>query len=109
MGILPEQRDVRVFGRKPRPAKGSETVWPPGWSSRECGATAPPLVDRQGQMGALIPRLREARGLSQTALAQRAKIAREHLNRLEQGRFDPLRTLRRLAKALGVPVTELLE
>jgi len=29
---------------------------------------------------------------SETALAQRAQIAREHLNRLEQGRFGPLRT-----------------
>ena len=54
--------------------------------------------------------LREAEGLSQEALASKAKISREYLARLEAGRHDPtVGTLRRLAKALGVPVTELLE
>ena len=43
-------------------------------------------------------------------LAQRATITREYVNKLEAGRYDPtIGTLRRLAKALGVPVAELLE
>lgn len=47
--------------------------------------------------------------MSQAALATRAKISRGYLIRLEAGRQDPtLGMLERLAKALGVPVTELL-
>jgi transcriptional regulator with XRE-family HTH domain len=57
-----------------------------------------------------IRKRREARGISQAALAKRAKITREYLNRLEAGRYDPtVGVLQRLARALGVPVTELLE
>jgi transcriptional regulator with XRE-family HTH domain len=61
------------------------------------------------QIGMKLKALREANGLSQDALAKKAKIAREYVNRLEAGRHDPtVGTLQRLAKALGVPVTELL-
>ncbi len=53
--------------------------------------------------------MRTAKGLSQAALAKRARITREYVNKLEAGRYDPtLGVLQRLAKALGVPVTELL-
>jgi transcriptional regulator with XRE-family HTH domain len=61
-------------------------------------------------MGATIKRVREAKGLSQGALAERAKLTREHLNRLEAGRYDPtVGTLQRIARALGVRAVELLE
>lgn len=61
-------------------------------------------------MGTSVKRLREAKGLSQAVVAARANIAREYLNRLEAGRHDPtVGTLTRIAKALGVPVTRLLE
>ena len=54
--------------------------------------------------------MRESKGLSQATLAQRAKITREYVNKLEAGRYDPtVGVLQRLAKALGVPVTVLLE
>ena len=58
--------------------------------------------------------LREARAskqLTQEQLAKRAKITRGYLADLEAGhRTNPsLPVLRRIAKALGVPVTELLE
>jgi XRE family transcriptional regulator, regulator of sulfur utilization len=57
-----------------------------------------------------LKRVREAKGLSQTALAKRSKLSREHIVRLEGGRYDPtVTTLTKLAKALGVPVTALLE
>ena len=43
-------------------------------------------------------------------LAKTAKLTRENVNRLEAGRHGPtLAVLQRLAKALGVPVTALLE
>jgi len=61
------------------------------------------------QMGKRLKKLREAREMSQAALATRAKLSRGYLIRLEAGRQDPtLGMLERLAKALGVPVTELL-
>jgi transcriptional regulator with XRE-family HTH domain len=48
--------------------------------------------------------------LSQKALATKAKISRGYLLRLEAAEQDPtLGVLERLAKALGVPVTRLLE
>jgi transcriptional regulator with XRE-family HTH domain len=57
-----------------------------------------------------LKRFREAKGLSQEALARKARITREYVNKLEAGRYDPtVGVLKRLAKALGVPVTELLE
>jgi transcriptional regulator with XRE-family HTH domain len=57
-----------------------------------------------------LKRVREAKGLSQEALARKANITREYVNKLEAGRYDPtVGVLKRLAKALGVPVTELLE
>jgi transcriptional regulator with XRE-family HTH domain len=57
-----------------------------------------------------LTRFREERGLSQTALAAKARISREYLWRLESGRQDPtLGTLEKLAKALKVKVTKLLE
>jgi len=54
--------------------------------------------------------LREKRGMTQGELAAKAKLSREYVLRLEGARQDPtLSTLEALAKALGVPVTELLE
>ncbi len=56
-----------------------------------------------------LRQLREAKGLSQRALAKKAGISREYVLRLEAARQDPtLGTLEKLAKALGVSVTELL-
>jgi len=54
---------------------------------------------------------REAKGLSQSALAKVSKVERTYLVKLESGdkKNPSLEILKRLAKALGVPVTELLE
>jgi len=61
-------------------------------------------------MGQHIKKLRERRGLSQAALAARANITREYVNKLEAGRYDPtVGVLQRLAKALGVRVVKLLD
>jgi transcriptional regulator with XRE-family HTH domain len=54
--------------------------------------------------------LRAKSEMSQAALAQKVGVSREYIARLETGRHDPpLSTLEKLAKALGVRVTELLE
>jgi len=48
--------------------------------------------------------------MTQVDLAARARIAQSYVAALEAGARSPsLAVLRRLAKALGVPVTELLE
>ena len=54
--------------------------------------------------------LRQERELSQDALARKVGVSREYIARLETGLHDPpLSTLEKLAKALRVRVTELLE
>ena len=56
-----------------------------------------------------LKKLRTERELSQRALAERAGISREYLARLEAARQDPtLSTLEKLAKALRVKVSALL-
>jgi len=54
---------------------------------------------------------RESKGLSQVELAKRAKVGRTYLVKLESGdkKNPSLQILKSLARALGVPVTELLE
>jgi transcriptional regulator with XRE-family HTH domain len=57
-----------------------------------------------------VKRIREDRGLTQEKLAKRSGISHGYLARLEVGMHDPsLSTLAKLAKALDVPVTTLLE
>lgn len=61
------------------------------------------------QIGMKLRQLRDAKGMSQATLANKARISREHLSRLEGGRYDPsVGVVQRLAKALGVSLTELL-
>jgi transcriptional regulator with XRE-family HTH domain len=57
-----------------------------------------------------IKALRQARGITQADLARKASVSAGYIARLETHRHDPkLSTLVKLAKALGVPVTALLE
>ena len=59
---------------------------------------------------ALLGKLREAKGWSQKALAKKSGVTDAYIAMIETGkRKNPsVPVLRRLAKALGVPVTELL-
>jgi transcriptional regulator with XRE-family HTH domain len=61
------------------------------------------------QLGAAVVKLRGER-MTQERLAKRAKVSRSYLAAIEAGhRKNPsLDILKRLAKALGVPVTALL-
>lgn len=63
------------------------------------------------RIGRMLKRLREARGWSQPKLAKEAKVSQAYLAELERStkKNPSLPILRRLAKALGVPVGELLE
>jgi transcriptional regulator with XRE-family HTH domain len=62
-------------------------------------------------MATVIRGLRQARKLTQAQLAKRVRVTQGYIARLEsEPALNPsLPTLRKLAKALGVPVTELLE
>jgi transcriptional regulator with XRE-family HTH domain len=57
-----------------------------------------------------LKQLRARKKMTQQALAMKAGVSLGYIARLETERHDPkLSSLRKLAKALGVPVTELLE
>jgi transcriptional regulator with XRE-family HTH domain len=63
-----------------------------------------------GRVAMQIKALREKRGLSQQALADKAGLSRTYLARLETARQDPtLSTLEKLAKALKVKLPELVK
>jgi len=60
-------------------------------------------------MGKRIQALRKKRNLSRQQLAAKAGVSREYIRKLEAGGYDPtVGKLQAIAKALGVPVTELL-
>jgi transcriptional regulator with XRE-family HTH domain len=57
-----------------------------------------------------LRKLREAKGLTQAVLAHKAGVTRGYLSRIEMGRHDPpLSRVQRLAKALGVRPSALID
>jgi transcriptional regulator with XRE-family HTH domain len=68
------------------------------------------MVPTSKRLSLRLKSLRAAQGLSQEALANKARITREYVNKLEAGRYDPtLSVVQRLAKALKVTITELVK
>ncbi|MGD0267239.1 MAG: helix-turn-helix transcriptional regulator [Candidatus Methylomirabilota bacterium] len=68
-------------------------------------------MGRKKGLGVMVKQLREAKGLTQAELAEKAEISREYVALMESGvRANPtIGTLKRLAKVLGVPVGDLVE
>jgi transcriptional regulator with XRE-family HTH domain len=62
------------------------------------------------RLDSVLRELRAERSLTQEELAKRAKVTRAYIAVLETGhkKNPSLEVLKRLAKALGVPVTELV-
>lgn len=61
------------------------------------------------QFGATVRRLRNARGLSQEALAEKASLAADYVGFIERGENVPsLIAILKLARALEVDATELV-
>lgn len=57
-----------------------------------------------------IRELRQARGMTQEELAQKASVRRETIVYLEQGKYNPsLQLAVDVAKALKTPITEVFE
>ena len=62
------------------------------------------------RLGMRLKKLRLAKRMSQDALARKAKITREYVNKLEAGRYDPtVGVIQRRAKALCDTAAELLK
>jgi transcriptional regulator with XRE-family HTH domain len=63
------------------------------------------------KLSRVIQKLREGKDMSQRDLARAAKVTQGYVAQLEAGekKNPSLDVLKRLARALGVPVTELLE
>ena len=63
------------------------------------------------KMGDIVRELREAKGLTQAQLAERAQIALSYVTVIEAGQqgSPPRQILQRLARALDVTAKELLE
>jgi len=62
------------------------------------------------RLSTLLKRRRDARGMTQAELAKKATVAQGYISALEAGekRNPSVAVIKKLAKALGVPVTELL-
>ena len=62
------------------------------------------------KLSTMIRRLRERRKMTQAELARQAKLTQGYISQLEAGKKKDIgaKVAVRLAKALGVPVTELL-
>jgi transcriptional regulator with XRE-family HTH domain len=65
------------------------------------------------KLGETVRELREARGLTQAQLAERAQVALSYINVIEspaqQEQDPPRQILHRIARALGVTLKRLLE
>jgi transcriptional regulator with XRE-family HTH domain len=67
-------------------------------------------LEPEAHFAATLRELRLARELSQEALGDAAGLHMTEISRLERGRREPrLGTIVRLARALGVPASELLK
>ncbi len=61
-------------------------------------------------LGTRIMQVRNQKGLTQRQLSERTGIAGSYLSRIENRRLEPRpKTLRKIADALGIPVSELFQ
>ena len=63
------------------------------------------------RLGKMLKGIREGKGWTQVQLASKAKVTQTYIAKLESGdkKNPSIAVLQRIAKALGVPVTELLK
>jgi transcriptional regulator with XRE-family HTH domain len=74
------------------------------------GAARQPASEAQAQLGERVRRLREQRGWSQEGFAHEGGLGRSFAGAIERGEKDVrLSTLTKLARALGVSLSQLLK
>jgi len=74
------------------------------------GAARQPASEAQVQLGERVRRLREQRGWSQEGFAHEGGLGRSFAGAIERGEKDVrLSTLTKLARALGVSLSQLLK
>lgn len=98
----PEIDDTNPSAYGPSAASMADNTSPP---------TKPPTgaSDIRAVIGRKVSSLRKEKGWTQSALAERAECALQHLQRIEAGRQNAtVQVLARLAEALGVSVAELV-
>jgi len=67
------------------------------------------MADSHKRLIVQLKRLRAKRGWSQAVLSKQSGLTKEYIARLELGHHDPsLSTLTKLAKALRVPLSDLI-
>jgi transcriptional regulator with XRE-family HTH domain len=69
------------------------------------------IMGRKQGLDKMLKRIREAKGMTQAELAEKAGVTREYVTMLESGakKNPSLDLLKRLAKALKVKVAQLVE
>jgi len=72
------------------------------------GCLMRPSKDPQTALGAAVHELREERSLSKNAVAEKSELSSDYYSAIEDGQTNPSwGTMRRVAKALDLDVTEL--
>lgn len=104
MGPAPQRHTALV-----PPAVDCVRRWPrPDLDLRQVRGQSPAPTPPDPALGAAVRQLREARGLSQEALAYRAGTTYGTINRLELAQSAPAwATVRAIADALGIKLVEL--
>lgn len=68
------------------------------------------MVDIQKQFGDKIRKIRKQNGISQEELASRAGLHRTYMSDIERGsRNVSIKNIEKIAKALGVPIKDLVD
>lgn len=67
------------------------------------------MVDIQVKLGEKIKKIRKEKGLSQEQLATKSKLHRTYISDIERGdRNVSIRNIEKIAKALGITISDLL-
>ena len=101
--------DIRVTGRAPR-KELSRIPARAGLESESFLMANRAKHSLRGTLGRKVKEFRVSLNMSQTELAERAKIQQPLISKMERGRGNPtLDSIERIAIALGVNVTQLLD
>ncbi len=92
-----------AFAAEPMKRPRQLALWPTARTAAE------QVFNGRAALAAQLRAVRERRGLTQEALAERAGMDRSYVSGIERGRHNvPLDTICRLAWALGMEVRDLL-